>query len=164
MALTLVANNPVIVLQPNVNIPPSLTPTFTVCDPLNGNYFVASGSDLVTFHCSPAANAPAWSAVVSYTVGQVVTSGGIQYIATAPSLSQTPPNASFWAVYTSSTINLSSAPDACTGRTSDVDNYPIVDDGYVEFRVVPGSVFTQANGQVQFQASSNLVSVLVRSL
>ena len=36
--------------------------------------------------------------------------------------------------------------------------------GSVEFLVLPSSVFTQASGQVQFKASSSLVSVYVRSL
>jgi hypothetical protein len=72
----------------------------------------------------------------------------------------------FWTVYSgSSTVTLFSAPDACTGRKSDVNNYNIpLGAGSVEFLVLPSSVFTQANGQFQFQASSNLVYVYVRNL
>jgi hypothetical protein len=215
MPQTLLANNPVTVLQPVG--PWSLTQVFTTVDPINGNYFIASGSDLVTFYALPAEDAPLWSAATTYTAGQVVQAypaynaltaypvgaivssvginyyslqaantgntpatsptfwavytgddGATAYIAIAnasPNLNQLPASSpTFWSAYGGSTLNVSSAPDACTQRTANIVNYAIPDGGFVEFRVVPGSVFTQANGQVQFQASSNLVSVLVRSL
>ncbi len=78
-----------------------------------------------------------------------------------------PNTPAFWSAYVDSeaTITIFSAPDACTGRKSDVDDYSVpLGAGSVEFLVLPSSVFTQANGQIQFQASSNLVSVYVRNL
>lgn len=74
--------------------------------------------------------------------------------------------AAFWDAYSgASSVTLYSAPDACTQRKSDVDNYNVpLGAGSVEFLVLPSSVFTQANGQFQFQASSNLVYVYVRNL
>ena len=88
------------------------------------------------------------------------------FIAVATSMNQKPHTPAAWATYSgSSTVTLFSAPDACTGRKSDVVNYNIpLGAGSVEFLVLPSSVFTQANGQVQFQASSNLVYVYVRNL
>lgn len=38
----------------------------------------------------------AWSSSVTYTAGALVSSGGLFYVATASSLNQAPPNASFW--------------------------------------------------------------------
>lgn len=77
--------------------------------------------------------------------------------------------AAFWAPYADgdSTISLSSAPDGCAGRKSDVNDYVVpvateINPG-TEFLVLPSSVFTQSNQQFQFIASSNLVSVYVRS-
>jgi hypothetical protein len=178
MPKTAVSNRALLTLQPTGASSPALNPVFVACDPLNGNYFTATGRDLVTFYSLPAASAPAWSATVNYTVGQVVNVAGSPpntYIATAPSFGQAPPNASYWAVYTSSTITLYSAPDACTGRKSDVVSYPVPDitvapsspsipGGAIQFQVLPSSVFTQTDGSVQFFASSNLVQVSVNSL
>jgi hypothetical protein len=74
--------------------------------------------------------------------------------------------AAFWAAYSgASDVTLYSAPDICTGRKDDVDDYNVpLGAGSVEFLVLPSSVFTQANGQFQFLASSNLVYVYVRNL
>lgn len=80
---------------------------------------------------------------------------------------QKPHTPAAWAVYTDSQANITvySAPDTCTGRKSDVTNYNVpLGAGSVEFLVLPSSVFTQSNGQIQFLASSSLVSVYVRSL
>lgn len=93
-----------------------------------------------------------------------------------------PNTPAYWAAYTDADADLyiASAPDACTGRTANIgiiENGQVVD-GYnvpaagtpnngtvtVEFLVLPSSVFTQANGQIQFQASSNLIYVYVRNL
>lgn len=165
MPKTLVPNNPATTLQPTgPSNGTSLNPVFTTVDPINGNYFTASGRDMVQLYCSPAVLAPTWSSLLSYTIGQVVTLSGVQYIAIASSLNQTPPNSLFWAIYAQSTVNILSAPDACTGRTANVVNYVIPDGGHTEFIVLPSSVFTQTDGSVQFTASSNLVSVLVVSL
>lgn len=77
--------------------------------------------------------------------------------------------AAFWEAYSNTaTVTLFSAPDICTGRTADVDNYnvpvAVTTQVTVEFLVLPSSVFTQASGQFQFTASSNLVYVYVRNL
>lgn len=180
MSYTPVPNNPAITLLPTgPSGPSSLNAQYIACDPANGNYFIATNRDLVTFICLPSSSAPAWSASVTYTAGQVVNGGSPAgaYIALAyyisgvlqPNSNQSPgtsPN--YWAAYTSSTLNVISAPDACTGRTSNVVNYavPVFDTTQqtVEFLVLPSSVFTQASGQVQFQASSNLVYVYIRNL
>ncbi len=93
-----------------------------------------------------------------------------------------PNTPAFWAAYVDADAELvvASAPDACTGRTANIGtivgggtvgtgavatgyNIPL-GAGSVEFLVLPSSVFTQANGQIQFQASSNLVYVYVRNL
>lgn len=87
-----------------------------------------------------------------------------------------PSTVGYWEAYVDAdaTVTLYSAPDICTGRKSDVDNYQIAlatpnvppasaADG-AEFLVLPSSVFTQANGQFQFLASSSLVYVYVRNL
>jgi hypothetical protein len=249
MAFTSVPNNPANQLLPYY---PTLTTQLTeltqACDPLNGNYFVATGRDLVTFIAKPSSYAPAWLTSTIYTQGQVVNYSGSPFIAlanvglnqgvspealsfsitsvaggtgvytgtitggaanafagyyfvvtgfsnlpnngtfvctasttttltlqNAASVTETPllpANASsptgFWTAYTGSTITVYSAPDACTGRTANIVDYPVpVFDStseVVEFLVLPGSVFTQANGWVQFLASSNLVYVYVRSL
>jgi hypothetical protein len=157
----------------------ALNPLYTACDPTNGNYFLTTGRDLVSLYCAPAATAPSWSSVTVYLAGQVVNiltgspAANVAYIAlanTSPNLAQNPTTSpTFWAVYTDgqSTVTLFSAPDQCTGRTSDVKNYavPIATEQYpgTEFLVLPSSVFTQSNQQFQFQASSNLISVYVRN-
>lgn len=38
----------------------------------------------------------AWSAVTNYVIGDLVSQGGVNYYAIAPSLNQVPPNAAFW--------------------------------------------------------------------
>lgn len=77
-------------------------------------------------------------------------------------------------IYNSDTVthNLSvlSAPDACTGRKSDIVNYviPAATDsqtkGHISFIVLPGSVFTQTDGTVQLGADNVAVYFNVRSL
>jgi hypothetical protein len=88
------------------------------------------------------------------------------FIAIATNMNQKPHTPAVWAAYSgASDVTIFSAPDACTGRKADVDDYNIpLGAGSVEFLVLPSSVFTQANGQVQFQTSSNLVYVYVRNL
>jgi hypothetical protein len=174
MARTQIINNPPITLSPTFGTtgsPTGLNPLYTVCDPANGNYFLTTGRDLVTFYCAAAATASAWSGTTQYLPGQVVNFGGQAYIALVGNLAQTPslsPPSSYWGAYADgdSTITLYSAPDACTGRTSDIDDYvvPVATELYpgTEFLVLPSSVFTQASQQFQFLASSNLVSVYVR--
>jgi hypothetical protein len=173
MAMTQITNSPANNLLANY---PSGTGTllnvpFVQCDPTNGNYFVTTGRDLVTFICLPAASAPAYNPLLAYTTGQVVTGGSpaTQYVAVASvPVGTPPPNLTYWALYASSTLTLTSAPDQCTGRTFPITGYavPVFDTAQtsVEFLVLPSSYFTQANGQFQFQASSNLVYVCVRSL
>lgn len=116
----------------------------------HGDY--ASASDTGT------ASIPLASYIAITNVG---TNLGIQPTSTA--------GAAYWAAYADgdSTVTLSSAPDACAGRKSDVDDYVVpvsteINPG-TEFLVLPSSVFTQANQQFQFIASSNLVSVYVRN-
>ncbi len=180
MARTLITNNSPITLSPlGPASSTAFNPVYTACDPTNGNFFVATGRDLVSFYCAPAASAPVWDSSVVYTVGQVVNRTVISppssgaYIAltnAGVNQNQDPSTASaFWGAYTDgmSTITLLSAPDECTGRKSDVNNYVVpvateVNPGS-EFTVYPSSVFTQGNGQFQFNASSNLVSVYVRN-
>src|SRR5271157_2597539 len=171
MAFTSVANNPANTLLPYYpSLSNQLTELYAQCDPTNGNYFVATGRDLVTFLAVPSTNAPTYNAANTYTVGQVVNLSGTAYIAVASvPLATPPPNATYWAVYAGpSTVTVYSAPDQCTGRTANVVDYPVpvfdTTTESVEFLVLPSSVFTQTNGQVQFQASSNLVYVYVRSL
>lgn len=173
---TAVPNSSVITLQPTGPVSPtSLNPFFTVCDPLNGNYFVASGRDLVTFFSNPPSGT--WNATVVYTAGQVILAPAgsppvsTAYIAIANStqnINQNPATSpAFWAAYTSSTVTIFSAPDACTGRKADVDDYAVPvpqSGGIVSFQILPSSVFTQTTGYVQFLASSNLVQVNVSSL
>jgi hypothetical protein len=179
---TAVANRALLTLQPTgVASSTSLNPVFTACDPLNGNYFVATGRDLLTFYSLPTASAPAWSAGVGYTAGQVVLAPIVSppstgaFIALSTNLNQDPATSpTFWATYTGSTLTLYSAPDACTGRKSDVTNYPVPDitiapsstipGGVIQFQVLPSSVFTQTDGSIQFLASSSLVQVSVSSL
>jgi hypothetical protein len=170
MSLTSVPNNPAInLLAYYPSLTTQLNALYQQCDPTNGNYFVATGRDLVTFIALPSTSAPAYNAGNVYAVGQVVNDGGIAYIAIAGVPASTPPpNGAYWALYTGSTITVFSAPDACTGRTANIIDYPVtVFDATttaVEFLVLPSSVFTQASGNVNFQASSNLVYVYVRSL
>jgi len=253
---TAVANNPANTLLAYYPSTPTITVQFVSCDPTNGNYFTATGRDLVTFVCLPAADAPGWSATLNYTAGQVVnfpgesdtitnvaittnvltvsaintftvgvpvTLAGLttatflngqivivtattgsnftatfahadyasapdtgtadnvadgSFIAIAASgpgntSARQPGTVAYWAVYTntSPTLDVFSAPDGCTGRTANIVDYDVpvfcttIPLGQaIEFLVLPSSVFTQASGQVQFQASSNLVYVLVRSL
>jgi hypothetical protein len=172
MAFTLISNIPLVVTPPLAQASPFYNPTFLTIDPINGNYFMASGDDLVTFYASPAALAPTWNSSTTYTPGQVVnvlagsppTEVGA-YIATAASTNQNPTSSpTFWAPYTGSTITVYSSPDACTGRKSDILNYPIPDGGHVQFDFQGSSFYTQTNGQIQFLASSNLVSVLIQSI
>ncbi len=184
MALTAVPNTPAIVLQPTgPGSTIALNPFYSQCDPTNGNYFTTTNRDLVTFYLYPAAQfAPVWLSTTTYTAGQVVsvTSGSPSvttfYIAQAYSISGVPqtnlnqppatsPN--FWQVYVDGDANVTlySAPDACTGRKANVNDYNVpLGAGSVEFLVLPSSVFTQANGQFQFLASSNLIYVYVRNL
>jgi hypothetical protein len=173
MAYTAVPNNPAInLLAYYPTLTTQLNALYQACDPLNGNYFTAIGRDLVTFLAIPAADAPVWVSTTTYTQGQVVNYLSIAYIAVAnasPNLAQIPSSSpTFWALYTSSEVTVFSAPDSCTGRTANILNYPVpvfdTTATAVEFLVLPSSVFTQASGWVQFQASSNLVYVYVRSL
>jgi chitodextrinase len=84
MAFTSVPNNPANQLLPYY---PTLTTQLTeltqACDPLNGNYFVATGRDLVTFIAKPSSYAPAWLTSTIYTQGQVVNYSGSPFIALA---------------------------------------------------------------------------------
>jgi hypothetical protein len=174
MSFTLVANIPLVVTPPVAQASPYYNPSFLPVDPINGNYFLASGDDLVTFYCAPMATAPVWDATVTYTQGQVVNyptgspAVNVPYIAIANSgtnLNQNPISATtFWAAYSGTTITVYSSPDACTGRKSDITAYPIPDGGFVQFEFMGSSFYTQTNGQVDFIATSNLVTVLIQSL
>src|SRR5271157_1397015 len=86
---TQVVNNNPITLPPIAAVSPALNPTYVTCDPTNGNFFNATGRDLVSFYCAPVATAPVWDATVTYKAGQVVNivSPPSSYIAlaTAPS-------------------------------------------------------------------------------
>ena len=97
--------------------------------------------------------------------------------AALPQGAQMPGTVAYWAAYVDADASLTvySAPDACTGRLSNVDDYnvplavpvgtpPFTAVVEVEFLVLPSSVFTQASGQIQFLASCNLIYVYVRSL
>src|SRR5271168_5100240 len=46
-----------------------------------------------------AATATAYSGAVAYTVGEIVTSGGVYYICVNATTGNAPPNAAYWAVY-----------------------------------------------------------------
>src|SRR5580658_6002759 len=90
---TIVINNAPITLSPTFGTNGSetaLNPLFTACDAANGNYFLTTGRDLVTFYCALAASAPAWSNVTVYAVGQVVNYAGQAYIAIQGGLNQQP--------------------------------------------------------------------------
>jgi hypothetical protein len=250
-AMTQIQNNPAINLLAfyPTGVGSSLTAQYIACDPTNGNFFSATGRDLVTFIAVPASAAAAWNAAATYTIGQVVNFGlssiitalaitsnvatitsvntwqagdvvtlagltttidlnnttaivlgstgsaftatvshanvvsgsetGNAFItatpfkATATSQNVHPTStagAADWATYVggADTVSVTSAPDSCTGRTANIVNYlvPVFDStkSNVEFLVLPSSTFTQASGQVQFQASSNLVFVYVRNL
>src|SRR5271168_1090618 len=78
MALTSVPNTPAISLPPTgPGGTTSFNPIFTQCDPANGNYFQATGRDLVTFYLFAAEEfAPAWLATTNYNVGSVVNFAG----------------------------------------------------------------------------------------
>jgi len=169
---TMVVNNTPIVLPAIGAVSPALNPLYTACDALNGNYFMTTGRDLATFYCAPAASAPTWSGSITYLSGMVVKYLGQAYIAIQGGVGQTPsssPASAYWALYADgeSTITLYSAPDTCTGRKADIDDYvvPLATELYpgVEFLVLPSSVFTQANQQFQFLASSNLISAYIRN-
>jgi hypothetical protein len=174
MAFTLISNIPLVVTPPLAQASPYYNPAFLAIDPINGNYFLASGDDLVMFYASPVALAPSWNMGTTYTSGQVVNvltgspAVNVAYIALAnssPNLNQNPATSpTFWAAYTGSTITVYSSPDACTGRKSDITNYPIPDGGFVQFDLQGSSFYTQTNGQIQFLASSNLVTVLIQSI
>jgi hypothetical protein len=171
MAFTLISNIPVVPTPPLAQASPYYNPTFLSVDPVNGNYFMASGDDLVTFYCSPVANsAPAWSSSTTYTQGQIVNGGSPvgNYIAltnSSANINQSPGSSpTFWSTYAGSTITIYSAPDACTGRRSDIVNYPIPDGGFAQFNIQGSSFYTQVGGQVNFYANSNLISVLVQAI
>ena len=173
MAFTLIANIPLTVLPP---IAPTngtaLNPAFLPVDPINGNFLMASGRDLLTFYCSPVALAPQWNSTTTYTQGQVINVGSLPFIAVTninPNLNQppviSPPSSSaFWAIYVSSTLTIFSSPDACTGRKSDIVNYVVPNGGHTQVEIMGSSFFTQTNGQIQFLANSNLITVLIQSL
>src|SRR5271170_2130649 len=78
MSFTAVPNTPAINLPPTgPGGPQSFNPVFVQCDPANGNYFQATGRDLVTFYLFAAEEfAPAWLATSNYTVGSVVNFAG----------------------------------------------------------------------------------------
>src|SRR5271168_743263 len=78
MSLTAVPNTPAINLPPTgPGGPQSFNPVFIQCDPANGNYFTATGRDLVTFYLFAAAEfAPAWLTTSNYNVGSVVNFAG----------------------------------------------------------------------------------------
>src|SRR5208337_3195064 len=108
MALTPITDLPAVPLQPTAPTSPTqYNPTFVAGDPVNGNYFTATGRDLMTFYCSPSALASPYSASVNYTPGAVVFQAGSPpnlYIAAAsngPGSTVVTPgtNPSFWAVY-----------------------------------------------------------------
>lgn len=121
MPRTLLPNNPATVLQPTgPSSGTALNPVLTAADATNGNYFVATGRDLVTLYNTDGSN--------PYT------------------------------------LNVVSAPDACTGRLANIVNYVIPAGGVVEFLVLPTSVFTQTDGTVQLTANNTLVKFLIRSL
>jgi hypothetical protein len=173
---TVIINNAPITLPPvGPTSSVALNPLYTACDAANGNYFMTTGRDLVSFYCAPALTAPLWLSTTTYLTGQVVNFSGTAYIALQGNLNQIPTSlAPYWAVYTdgNSTVTLYSAPDACTSRTVSTTNpplnpyvVPVATELYpeVEFLVLPSSTYTQANQQFQFTASSNLVSVYVRN-
>jgi hypothetical protein len=150
----------------------SLNLAFSTVDPINGNYFVASGRDLITFSCSPTSAASVWSSSTVYTQGRVVnvTAGSpavtTTYIALAnagTNLNQTPASATtFWGVYTNSTVTIYSAPDSL-GRKADIVSYVIPTADHAQIAITPSSFYTQTLNQIQFLVTSNLVTVLIQS-
>src|SRR5271170_3317665 len=78
MSLTAVPNTPAISLPPTgPGGMTSFNPVYTQCDPANGNYFAATGRDLVTFYLFAAEEfAPTWLASTNYFVGSVVNFAG----------------------------------------------------------------------------------------
>src|SRR5271168_530985 len=78
MALTSVPNTPATSLPPTgPGGMTSFNPVWTQCDPANGNYFQATGRDLVTFYLFAAEEfAPTWLATTNYTLGSVVNFAG----------------------------------------------------------------------------------------
>src|SRR5271156_4414649 len=78
MSLTAVPNTPAINLPPTgPGGPQSFNPVWAQCDPANGNYFQATGRDLVTFYLFAAEEfAPTWLATSNYNVGSVVNFAG----------------------------------------------------------------------------------------
>lgn len=243
-AMTAVPDTPAITLSPTgPGGATSLNPVYVQCDPTNGNFFTATGRDLITFYLNPAVSAPAWISGVTYTAGQVVSYAGdsatitnvviatnvatllatntftvgevvtLAGLTTATFLNaqevtltaasgtqfsftfahgnyaaaadtgtasnaagvfialatttQKPHTVGVWDAYedASANVTLYSAPDQCAQRIANVNDYNVpLGAGSVEFLLLPSSVFTQANGQFQFLASSNLISVYVRSL
>lgn len=157
---------------------------------LNGLTLTVTGSSGTAFTALDPTEKGAYGPVAEST-GIATNPAGI-FIATAsngPAYggARQPNTPSFWAAYVDADAELyvASAPDACTGRTSNIGviSGGAVVNGYnvpapaltgtplgaqavvtVEFLVLPSSVFTQASGQIQFQASCNLIYVYVRSL
>ncbi len=71
----------------------SSTPNESILVEIGVSYFrFYKNGALITL----AGAATAWSAVTNYVVGDLVSSGGINYYAVAASLNQIPPNATFW--------------------------------------------------------------------
>src|SRR5208283_1985288 len=71
---------------------------------------------VATYTFQPPPSTPTWSSVVSYSVGRVVAFSGQAYVAVAPSLNQTPPNAAYWAISpTNSGFDPVAAYDPSTG-------------------------------------------------
>lgn len=73
---------------------------FVHADP-NESILVEIGVNYFRFYkngalISLAGAATAWSAVTNYEIGDLVSQGGVNYYAKAPSLNQAPPNATFW--------------------------------------------------------------------
>lgn len=154
----------------------------TTATQLNGQTLTVTGSSGTAFtavfaHADYVTAADTGTATNPAGIFIATTSSGPGY-----SGARQPNTPAYWAAYVDADAELyiASAPDACTGRTANIgiiQNGAVVS-GYnvpaagtpnngtvtVEFLVLPSSVFTQANGQIQFQASSNLISVYVRNL
>lgn len=64
------------------------------------NYVIEVGAGYFRFYRNGArlnvAGVLAWSAVTNYVIGDLVSQGGVNYYAIAPSLNQVPPNATYW--------------------------------------------------------------------
>jgi len=123
----------------------------------NADYGPAADTGVAT-----ASSADTGTATNSAGVFIAVASSGPQSVGGA----KQPNTPAYWSTYVDSEANVTlySAPDACTGRLANVDDYTVpLGAGSVEFLVLPSSVFTQASGQFQFLASSNLIYVYVRN-